>query len=160
MHRLLIVDDNTKLCNSLSRNFIQYEYGCLTAQNSAAALRIFLNNEIDLVLLDVRLGEENGLDLLEQLVELDKNLPVIMITAFATVEAAVRSIKIGAFDYIQKPINFKKLLIIVENALRLSNLKVENERLKHRLDALSEPIVSNNPEILKLCSKARKLAKS
>jgi len=158
MHQILIVDDITKLCHSLSRNFTQYEYTCFTAENSSAALNIFLNNEIDLVLLDVRLGEENGLDLLQQLMDLDKNLPVIMITAFATVEAAVRSIKVGAFDYIQKPINFKKLLKIVENALQLSELRVENEKLKHRLYEFSEPIVSNNPEILKLGSKAKKLA--
>lgn len=158
MHHILIVDDNTKLCHSLSRNFTQYDYTCFTAQNSRAALDIFLNNEIELVLLDVRLGEENGIELLEQLLDLDGNLPVIMITAFATVEAAVRSIKIGAFDYIQKPINFKKLHKIVENALQLSDLRIENEKLKNRLHELSEPIVSNNPEILKLGKKTKKLA--
>ena len=158
MHHILIVDDNTKLCRSLSRNFTQYDYTCSSAQDMSSALRIFLDEEIDLVLLDVRLGEENGLDLLQQLAELNNNLPVIMITAFATVEAAVQSIKFGAFDYIQKPINFKKLLKIVENALQLQVLKDENEKLKHRLHELSTPIISNNPEILKLCRKAKKLA--
>lgn len=158
MHRILVVDDITTLCKSLTRNFTQYGYTCFTAQNSRAALDIFLNNEIDLVLLDVRLGEENGIELLQQLLDLNSNLPVIMITAFATVEAAVRSIKVGAFDYIQKPINFKKLLKIVENALQLLDLRVENERLKNRLHELGAPIISNNPDMLKLGRKAKKLA--
>jgi two-component system response regulator AtoC len=158
MHHILIVDDNVKLCHGLSRNFTQYEYTCFSAHDTSSALRIFLDEEIDLVLLDVRLGEENGLDLMQQLRELNHNLPVIMITAFATVEAAVQSIKFGAFDYIQKPINFKKLLKIVENALQLLVLKNENDRLKHRLHELSTPIISNNPEILKLRRKAQKLA--
>jgi DNA-binding NtrC family response regulator len=158
MHHILIVDDNIKLCNSLSRNFTQYEYTCSAAHDTSSALRIYLDEEIDLVLLDVRLGGENGLDLLQQLKELNHNLPVIMITAFATVEAAVQSIKFGAFDYIQKPINFKKLLKNVENALQLLVLKKENDRLKHRLHELSTPIISNNPEMLKLRRKAQKLA--
>lgn len=158
MHRILVVDDITTLCKSLTRNFTQYGYTCFTAQNSRAALDIFLNNEVDLVLLDVRLGEENGIELLQQLLDLNSNLPVIMITAFATVEAAVRSIKVGAFDYIQKPINFKKLLKIVENALQLLDLRVENERLKNRLHELGAPIISNNPDMLKLGRKAKKLA--
>jgi len=158
MHRILVVDDITTLCKSLTRNFTQYGYTCFTAQNSRVALDIFLNNEVDLVLLDVRLGEENGIELLQQLLDLNSNLPVIMITAFATVEAAVRSIKVGAFDYIQKPINFKKLLKIVENALQLLDLRVENERLKNRLHELGAPIISNNPDMLKLGRKAKKLA--
>jgi two-component system response regulator AtoC len=158
MHHILIVDDNVKLCHSLSRNFTQYEYTCYTAYDTSSALRIYLDEEIDLVLLDVRLGEENGLDLMQQLRELNHDLPVIMITAFATVEAAVQSIKFGAFDYIQKPINFKKLLKIVENALQLLVLKNENDRLKNRLHELSTPIISNNPEMLKLHRKAQKLA--
>ena len=81
-----------------------------------------------------------------------------MITGYASIESAVQSIKIGAYDYIQKPLDFNKLLKIIENAVRLSELKEENRNLKERLIEKAPKIITQNSRMLELYEKAKKLA--
>ncbi len=152
---ILLVDDSDEVVRSLSRNFERMGYACLVANNPAEANELFLNNSVQLVILDVRLGEENGLDLLAQLLSLRKNVPVVMLTAFAAIEDAVRSIKLGAFDYIQKPIRFEKLLDIVQKALH--NRRTTATTPGDEIHEHTQPVVVD-PRMAALYKQAKKIA--
>ena len=103
---ILIIDDKLTLCKSLVQNFHELGYLAYYAANESEAIDLFLKHPINVVLLDIRLGEEDGMDVLKHLLPLNGKVPIIMMTAYATIDMAVESIKMGAFDFIQKPINF------------------------------------------------------
>ncbi|MBN2736525.1 MAG: sigma-54-dependent Fis family transcriptional regulator [Spirochaetales bacterium] len=157
-NRLLIIDDNEKICKSLIQNFKQYGYENHYATNSQDAYALIMKHHIDLIILDIVIGEENGLEILKNILALNQNIPVIMITGFGTIETAVQSIKMGAFDYVQKPLNFERLLKIVENALKLSALSQENLKLKKRLIEMSQEMITQDHQMIELCAKAKRLA--
>ncbi|MDC7234261.1 MAG: sigma-54 dependent transcriptional regulator [Spirochaetales bacterium] len=155
---ILIIDDNEKLCRSLCRNFEQLGYKKAYVCNTADAQDYLKNTPPDTVLLDIALGDESGLDLLKYIREEHPALPVIMITGYGTIETAIESIKSGAFDYIQKPLEFNKLLVIVENALRMKQLKEENTGLKSRIFRMAPKMITGDPGFIQLCEKAERLA--
>jgi DNA-binding NtrC family response regulator len=110
--------------------------------------------------LDIRLGEEDGVEILKQLLSLRDDIKVIMLTGYATIDSAVESIKLGAFDYIQKPAKFTKLLNSIENVFKLLELKDQNEYLKDRIVQSFSQIITQNKQMIELCSKAKRLANS
>jgi two-component system, NtrC family, response regulator AtoC len=155
---LLIVDDNLKLCRSLARNFEHVGFSVSIATCAQEAVGRFSSARMDAVLLDIMLGEENGIDVLTKLLAVDKNVPVVMITAYASVESAVQSLKLGAFDYVKKPLDFDELLKTVRKACEFSRLRDENIRLKSRLKELSATIVTKDRQMAVLLRKVEKLA--
>lgn len=155
---ILIVDDNERLATSLVKNFEQLGYVAHVAHSGKDALATLLLKDVQCVLLDIVLGEEDGLAVLEQIQAQHPGLPVIMITGFGSIESAVESVKLGAFDYVQKPLDFNKLLKGIENALKLNALESENSSLRNRVMELSGNIVTRNAEVLAVCEKARRLA--
>ena len=156
---ILIIDDNIKLCRSLSRNFERFGYKCLMAFTKHEAIDTYRKNNINVVLLDIVLGENNGLEVLSTLKDIDENVTVLMITGYASIESAVKSIKIGAYDYIQKPLDFDKLLKITENAIKFSDIKTKRKKNpSERFIASIPQIVTNNVLMIELCAKAKKLA--
>jgi len=157
---ILIIDDNIKLCKSLAQNFDQLGYQSHYAENSTKAFDILSKHHVGAVLLDIVLGKEDGISVLDRLLSWDRKLPVIMITGYGSIETAVKSVKLGAFDYVQKPLKFDNILKIVENALRVANLKSENRRLKNRIVALSDRIITRNKKMIDLCNKAKRLAET
>ena len=156
--KILIVDDQVKLYKSLARNFKHLGYQTIHAQDREGALERFSRDTVHVVLLDIMLGKENGIDILKELLTIHANIPVIMITGYGSIDTAVQSIKLGAFDYVTKPLDFDKLLKIVENALKVSNLTEENRHLKSRLIDFSPQIITQNVSMLEVCQKAKKLA--
>lgn len=157
---ILIIDDNVNLCKSLAQNFDHLGYRSYLATKSRDAIKIYSNNRIDAVLLDIMLGKEDGINTLTRLLEIDNRIPVIMITGYGSIESAVKSIKIGAYDYVQKPLDFNKLLKIVENAVKFSKLKEENEHLKMRLFECSPQIVTQDSQMAEILNKAKRLAQT
>ena len=157
---ILIIDDNIKLCKSLAQNFDQLGYRSHFAENSAKAFDILSNHQVGVVLLDIVLGKEDGISVLDRLLSWDNKLPVIMITGYGSIETAVKSVKLGAFDYVQKPLNFNNILKIVENAIQLANLKSENQRLKNRIVSLTDRIITRNRKMIDMCNKAKRLAET
>lgn len=157
---ILIIDDNIKLCKSLAQNFDQLGYRSHYAENSAKAFDILSQHPVGVVLLDIVLGKEDGVDVLERLLSWNSKLPVIMITGYGSIETAVKSVKLGAFDYVQKPLDFNNILKIVENALRVANLKSENQRLKNRIVALTDRIITHSRKMIDVCNKAKRLAET
>lgn len=158
MNTLLIVDDNKKVYESLAQNFVQRGYRTLHASNQARALELLNNQQITAILLDIMLGSENGLDILRRIRIAHQNVPVIMITGYATIDSAVESIKLGAYDYVQKPLEFDKLLNLVEKAAAYASLSEEKELLKDRLQEKYPRIITKNQKYLTLLRRAKKIA--
>lgn len=156
--KVLIIDDKEKLCRILAQDFEQA--GCFAdyALNSLEALKSLQINFPDTVLLDLRLGEENGLDVLKVIKELYPQLPVIMVTGYGTIENAVEAVKLGAWDYIQKPASFTKIHRTVTNAAMNFRLKNENTQLKKKIHKDRPALLTNNPSLLNQLSQLQKLA--
>lgn len=158
--QILIIDDNPKLCESLAQSFQDRRYEPCWAVTREQALDLFASRAINAVLLDVRFGNENGLEILRSLKERKPQVPVVIITAFGTVETAVEALRKGAFDYIQKPIQFEKLFKQIQNAIRVSSLESENLSLRHLVDRHVPQLVTGNRTMIEVCETARRIAVS
>ena len=118
--RILIVDDKEKLCRLMSTNYQQQGYETDYATCGDDAISKFKEGEFHIVLLDLKLGADNGLNVLKELLAINPKIPVIMITGFGTISTAVEAMKIGAFDYVQKPVDFPAICKIIKKALKQS----------------------------------------
>jgi DNA-binding NtrC family response regulator len=129
---LLIVDDERNAREGLRRAFSE-AFETYTAEDVEAAKSVLENEAIDVVLLDLRLGKESGLDLLE----FSRNLPTspvcVMMTAYGSVDNAVEAIKRGAYDYVTKPLDLGKLEIVLRRAVRSRQVETENQNLREQL---------------------------
>jgi two-component system response regulator AtoC len=122
---ILVVDDERLVRWSLQQKLEQWGYHVSLAEDGATALsRLQLDNP-DLITLDVKLPDMSGIEVLSELRNRNVQIPVIVITAFGVVDDAVRSLKLGAYDFIEKPINFEKLQNVVRNALETRRLRTE-----------------------------------
>ena len=128
--RILIVDDEPSVRDSLSRWFKDDGYEVATAEGANDALTRFAERPWDLALVDIRMRGTDGVELLRRLAEIDKNVIVIMMTGYASVDTAVAALKNGAYDYITKPLDPDDVAHLVENALSHRRSKEENARLK------------------------------
>src|SRR5438105_5161569 len=133
MHRILIVDDDQTTLASLARAFRLAGYEAVVCDNAARAVALLKNDRFDLALSDVVMPGKDGLSMLEDLRDAGIPTPVVMISGQATVDMAVRATKLGAVDFLEKPISSDKLLLTVENALRLVRLEEENRQLRRRV---------------------------
>jgi DNA-binding NtrC family response regulator len=127
--RVLIVDDEPGIRESL-RLTLRDDYDLLLAETGEEALRVAQSSRPDVVLLDIVMPGMDGLAALERLKAFDPCLPVIMVTATRTIKTAVTAIKLGAYDYIQKPFEIEDLRIILNNATRSAALEREVEELR------------------------------
>src|SRR5579872_1192912 len=130
---LLIVDDDANTLASLSRAFRLSGYEAAVCDSAAAALELVKSRRFDLILSDVVMPVKDGLSLLEDLKKLGVAVPVVMISGQANVEMAVRATRLGAVDFLEKPLSTEKLLLTVENALKLARLEEENRQLRQRV---------------------------
>ena len=133
MTRLLIVDDDQSTLASLSRAFRMAGYEAVVCDNAARAITLLKSERFDLVFSDVVMPAKDGLTMLAEVRELGIATPIIMISGQATVEMAVRATRLGAVDFLEKPISSEKLLLTVENALKLARLEEENRQLRRRV---------------------------
>ena len=131
--RVLVVDDDQTTLASLSRAFRLAGYEAVVCDNAARALALLKGDRIDLVLSDVVMPGRDGLAMLQDLRDAGIATPVIMISGQASIDMAVRATKLGAVDFLEKPISADKLLLTVENALRLQRLEEENRQLRRRV---------------------------
>ncbi len=131
--QLLIVDDEANTLASLSRAFRLAGHEAVVCDNSAKALELAKAQPFDLIFSDVVMPGKDGLSLLEDLKSLGVATPVVMMSGQAHIEMAVRATRLGALDFLEKPISTEKLLLTVENALRLQRLESENRQLRQRL---------------------------
>ena len=131
--QLLIVDDEANTLGSLSRAFRLAGHEAVVCDSAAKALDLAKSRSFDLILSDVVMPGKDGLALLEDLKSQGVVTPVVMMSGQAHIEMAVRATRLGALDFLEKPIATEKLLLTVENALRLQRLESENRQLRERL---------------------------
>lgn len=132
--RILIIDDENNTLTSLARAFSLEGYDPIVADSARVALKRLEENRVDLVLCDVVMPMVDGLATLRDIKKLYRQLPVIMMSGQATVSTAVEAIKLGAIDFVEKPVSLEKLHLTIENVLHLERLKSENRELRQALE--------------------------
>jgi len=130
---LLVIDDDANTLASLARAFRLAGHEATVCDNATRALELVKAQRFDLILSDVVMPGKDGLSLLEDLKAAGATTPVVMISGQANVEMAVRATRLGAVDFLEKPLSSEKLLVTVENVLRLARLEEENRQLRQRL---------------------------
>jgi len=130
---ILIVDDEANTLASLSRAFRLAGHEAVVCDNAERALELARAQPFDLILSDVVMPQRDGLALLEDLKTAGVTAPVVMMSGQAYIEMAVRATRLGALDFLEKPLSTEKLLVTVENALRLTRLESENRELRARV---------------------------
>ena len=155
---LLLVDDDPNTLASLSRAFRLAGHEATVCDNAARAVELLRTETFDLILSDVVMPGRSGLELLEDLKKAGVKTPIILISGQANIEMAVKATKLGALDFLEKPLSTDKLLLTVENALRLSRLEDENRELRHRLG--KHELVGSGPAMKKLMAQIERVAAS
>jgi DNA-binding NtrC family response regulator len=145
---ILVVDDEHGVRQSFNI-VLKDEYNVLLAGTGAEAIDIFTKNTIDLILLDILLPDINGVDLLEKLKEIDPNTEIIMVTAVKEIPTAVKAIKLGAYEYVNKPFVVDEVLTLINRALEKRNLVREVSYLRSELERYHpfEKMVGNDKSI-------------
>jgi two-component system, NtrC family, nitrogen regulation response regulator NtrX len=133
MNKILIVDDESEIRLSLKGVLEDEGYKTSVAESGEACLELLRKQALDVVLLDVWLPGIDGLETLQKIRELDKAPEVIMISGHGTIETAVRATKLGAYDFLEKPLSLDKTLILIKNAIEAKRLRQENTDLKQKL---------------------------
>jgi DNA-binding NtrC family response regulator len=133
--RILIVDDEEAMRDSMSQVLAKEGYEPRSAANGRDAAALLAGDACELVFLDLRLPDEDGLAVLRRMKELSPETPVIMITGFASIESAVEAVKLGAFDYLAKPFTPEELRVVTRKALDSRAMRLENILLHRELRA-------------------------
>ncbi|MDR2911512.1 MAG: sigma-54 dependent transcriptional regulator [Bacteroidales bacterium] len=140
MPRILVIDDERSIRNTL-KDILEYEkYEVDLAEDGLKGIEKVKNAEYSIVLCDIKMPKMDGIEVLEQFAELAPDMPVVMISGHGNIDTAVESIKKGAFDYIEKPIDLNRLLITISNAIDKSNLVSETKILKKKINKKFEII--------------------
>ena len=130
---ILIVEDEAKMRRLLELDLGDDGFRTLSAEDAESGLKLLQNNSIDLVITDLKLPGMNGLDFLQAVKRFQAALPVIVMTAFGTVETAVEAMKAGASDYVLKPFSLDEMRLVVHKELDVQRLRVENRSLREAL---------------------------
>jgi two-component system nitrogen regulation response regulator NtrX len=147
--KILIVDDEASIRSSLKGILEDEGFLVKTAQSGEESLDLLKNQNVDLVLLDIWLPRMNGLDVLKRIKALEDSPQVVMISGHGTIETAVRATKLGAHDFLEKPLSLEKVLLTVQNALRQKKLEEENIELRGQLRT-QYYLIGASPAIRKL----------
>lgn len=157
----LVVHDDEGVRESF-RLVLDQDYDVLDAADGTRALEIVRSHHVDVVLLDIRLPEMDGIEILERLKALDESLEVILVTAVKTVRMAVAAMKLGAFDYVTKPFEDEDLRSIVRRAVEKRSLEREVTFLRGELarSRARDEIIGEHPEMLKLARLVKQVART
>ncbi len=154
---LLVVDDEPQILQVVSGILLDEGFEVLTAPDGETALKLVADASPDLVLLDIALPGMDGLEVLTELKRLYATLPVIIISAYGSVENAVKATRLGAYDFIEKPPHADNILLTVRNALEMARLFEENRRLRQQA-APSREIIGKSEDIRRLREQLRVVA--
>ena len=154
---ILIIDDETAIQESLSGILEDEGFTPICASSAEEGLAILEERHIDLILLDIWLGDNmDGLTALEKIKQA-YSLPVIMISGHGTIETAVQATRKGAFDFVEKPLSYDKIILAISNGLRFSKLETENRLLREKADTVIQ-ITGNSPAIQELKAQIERVA--
>jgi DNA-binding NtrC family response regulator len=158
-HKILIVDDDRVQRWPVREQLRRWGYEVVEADNGATALDLFRTEAPDVVLMDLRLGAESGLDVLKQIRALDPNAAVMMVTAHGDVDDAVSGFRLGLTDFFRKPIDFTALRVALRYRLETERLREVATRAREA-DVARRPIVGRSPALLEALTVMRKVAAS
>ena len=154
--KILVIDDEKLIRWTLEQHLVKEGYEVVTADSAEKGIAI-INEEVpDLVLLDNRLPEMTGLELLEKINIQERGLMVIMITAYGLVETAVKAMKLGAYDYISKPFNLEEITFVIRKALEAGSLRSQIKQLRGTVNA----IIGETDQMVRVKNLILKIAKS
>src|ERR1700722_10807851 len=153
---LLLIDDDPNTLASLSRAFRLAGYDASVCDSAVRALDMIRAERFDLIFSDVVMPGKDGISLLEDLKDAGINTPVVMISGQASIEMAVRATRLGAVDFLEKPLSTEKLLVTIENVLKLSRLEEENKRLRQR--AGKHEMIWSGPAMQRLMTQVERVA--
>jgi DNA-binding NtrC family response regulator len=158
--RILVVEDEANLLRVLELGLKGAGYAVERASRAEPALPLVERGEVDLIVTDMKLPGMGGLELLRRVRDLDSSLPVIIMTAYGTVETAVEAMKAGASDYLLKPFPLEELTITIDKALELRELRDENRRLREELGRKYhfDNIVGRSPEMQEMFAAVERVA--
>ena len=148
-HKILIVDDEQSILSTLKGSLEDEGFSTVLASTGENALKIIDSQEIDLVLLDVWLPGKDGLEVLKEIKKTDPGTAVVIMTGHGTIDTAVKALKLGAMDFIEKPLDLNKIIVTINNALRIKNLEEENAFLRKKTSKEDE-IIGDSPAITRL----------
>jgi two-component system, NtrC family, nitrogen regulation response regulator NtrX len=137
MHNVLVVDDEVEIRESLRGILEEEGYRVLQAESGEACLELLRKQTCDVVLLDIWLPAMDGLDALERIRQFEDPPEIVMISGHGTIETAVRATKLGAFDFLEKPLSLERTLIVLKNAVEARRLRRENAEFKKQLQSKS-----------------------
>ncbi|MCP4722006.1 MAG: sigma-54-dependent Fis family transcriptional regulator, partial [Desulfobacteraceae bacterium] len=146
-NKILVVDDDAAHARMLKTLMTDWGYKIFLADDGDVGVDMAKAQAFDMVLMDMKMVKMSGMEALQRIHEYNPSLPVIIMTAYSSVDTAVKALKIGAYDYLTKPIDFDKLKLTVDRILERIFLKTENKSLKNRLEqaAFSHDILGNSP---------------
>ncbi|KAJ48857.1 transcriptional response regulator [Clostridium tetanomorphum DSM 665] len=148
MYNMLIVDDETSICTSLSFA-LEDNYNIFIANNEKMAMEVVNNNDINIVLLDLRLGDDDGIDVLKKIKEIKPEIVIIIMTAFGSIESSVKAMKLGAFYYITKPINIEELNLLLMKGEEYINLNTKIKYLSNQINKDNKYNIIGNSKKMK-----------
>ncbi len=155
---LLLIDDDPNTLASLARAFRLAGHEATVCDNASRAGELVRSEHFDLILSDVVMPGKTGMEFLEELKKAGIQTPIVLISGQANIEMAVKATRLGALDFLEKPLSTDKLLLTVENALKLSRLEDENRELRHRLG--KHELVGAGPAMAKLLAQIERVAAS
>jgi len=157
MSKILVIDDERSIRNTL-KDILGYEqYQVDLAEDGNQGLELIRKNEYDIVLCDIKMPGMDGIEVLEKIQDESADIPVVMISGHGNIDTAVESIKKGAYDFIEKPLDLNRLLITIRNAMDKSNLLTETKVLKKKVNKKFE-IVGSSAAIKKITDMADRVA--
>ena len=149
MAKILVIDDERSIRNTL-KEVLEYEsHEIDTAVDGPEGIEMFAKGKYELVLCDIKMPGMDGIEVLEKLIEIPGNAPIVMISGHGSIDTAVEAIKKGAYDFIEKPLDLNRLLITIRNALERKDLFTETQMLKRRVNKTFE-IIGQSPAIMQV----------
>ena len=159
---ILIVDDEKNIREGLKKAITPLGYKVLLAADGEEGLKTYLANEVDLAIFDIQMPKLSGTDLLSKIKEIQKTeiIPILFITGHGNIETAVECMQLGAYDFLTKPINLQKLEILIERALKLNEISLDNQKLTEQVQSfeIEKNILGNSQPIRKLRERIIKIA--
>lgn len=160
-HKILIVDDEKNMVWALKNALQPLGYKIISASRGKEAIEMIKMNEPSLVLLDIRLPDKNGIEVLKEIRVTHKIMPVIMMTAHGTVETAIQAMKLGATDYLSKPFDLEEMKILVHKAISYGEMATQFNFLKDELkNNLTDTIIGDNDNMKEVFNVAEQVADS
>src|ERR1700710_321133 len=149
MATILIVDDKEMMRDSLSMAVSRAGHKAVTSDDPAAAVELVRQHRPACVITDLKMPKMDGIELLQKIRAESPDVPVVLMTAFATIGTAVQAMRLGAFDYVQKPFESEEILVIVDRAVEHGKLVADNQAFRANAEAMPPKILVGESQVIR-----------